>query len=57
MFGAGLNCKSVVCGFDEENYSDFIGINERSFGQYPVDIEAREQQSGWGAKLFSKSSS
>ncbi|MEM9849292.1 MAG: hypothetical protein AAF847_15510 [Bacteroidota bacterium] len=33
MFGAGLNCKSVVYGSSEENNSDFIGINERLFSK------------------------
>ncbi|MEM0995105.1 MAG: hypothetical protein AAGI49_18890, partial [Bacteroidota bacterium] len=33
LFGAGLNCKSVVYGSGEENNSDFIGINERLFSK------------------------
>ncbi|MEM9848332.1 MAG: hypothetical protein AAF847_10610 [Bacteroidota bacterium] len=33
MFGAGLNCKSVVYGSGEENNSDFIEINERLFSK------------------------
>ncbi|MEM9847735.1 MAG: hypothetical protein AAF847_07585 [Bacteroidota bacterium] len=33
MFGAGLNCKSVVYGSGEENNGDFIGINERLFSK------------------------
>ncbi|MEM9847432.1 MAG: hypothetical protein AAF847_06055 [Bacteroidota bacterium] len=33
MFGAGLNCKSVVYGSDEENNGDFIEINERLFSK------------------------
>ncbi|MEM9849517.1 MAG: hypothetical protein AAF847_16640, partial [Bacteroidota bacterium] len=31
LFGAGLNCKSVVYGSGEENNGDFIEINERLF--------------------------
>ncbi|MEM9849230.1 MAG: hypothetical protein AAF847_15200, partial [Bacteroidota bacterium] len=33
LFGAGLNCKSVVYGSGEENNSDFIEINERLFSK------------------------
>ncbi|MEM0994452.1 MAG: hypothetical protein AAGI49_15535, partial [Bacteroidota bacterium] len=33
MFGAILNCKSVVYGSGEENNSDFIKINERLFSK------------------------
>ncbi|MEM0991862.1 MAG: hypothetical protein AAGI49_02455 [Bacteroidota bacterium] len=33
MFGAGLNCKSVVYGSGEENNSDFIEINEQLFSK------------------------
>ncbi|MEM9847749.1 MAG: hypothetical protein AAF847_07655 [Bacteroidota bacterium] len=33
MFGAGLNCKSVVYGSGEENSGDFIGTNERLFSK------------------------
>ncbi|MEM9846725.1 MAG: hypothetical protein AAF847_02460 [Bacteroidota bacterium] len=33
MFGAGLNCKSIVYGSGEENNGDFIGINERLFSK------------------------
>ncbi|MEM9847546.1 MAG: hypothetical protein AAF847_06635 [Bacteroidota bacterium] len=33
MFGAGLNCKSVVYGSGEANNSDFIEINEQLFSK------------------------
>ncbi|MEM9850299.1 MAG: hypothetical protein AAF847_20570, partial [Bacteroidota bacterium] len=33
LFEVGLNCKSVVCGSDEENNGDFISINERLFSK------------------------
>ncbi|MEM9848631.1 MAG: hypothetical protein AAF847_12125 [Bacteroidota bacterium] len=33
MFGARLNCKSVVYGSAEENNGDFIDINERLFSK------------------------
>ncbi|MEM0992799.1 MAG: hypothetical protein AAF806_27690 [Bacteroidota bacterium] len=33
LFGAGLNCKSVVYGSGEENNSDFIEIYERLFSK------------------------